>query len=147
MRPLALIACGAALLGRDVEAQVSRRAPARCERIATTTFEFGRTGGNIRSTAVRVDTSGAISRLVGAVWTPSESGVPRDAVMGLARIAWSTAFTQLPSAPTKPTRNPDAARDYIDVKSACGSKHVEAVPDASAPAFRELLALLRIATR
>jgi hypothetical protein len=45
---------------------------------------------------------------------------------------------RLPTAPTRPTRNPDAARQYIELHSACGAKHVEYASGEGAPEFREL---------
>jgi len=136
------------ILGRDVNAQASRRASSTCDRIATTSFEFGRTGGNLRGTSIRIAADGAVSRrLAGGAWVPADSAVPRDAVTGLARIAWTNGFTRLPTAPSRPTRNPDIARDYIDVRSNCGTKHVESAPAESARPFRELFSLLTLAAR
>ena len=37
-----------------------------------------------------------------------------------------------------PTRNPDAARDFVELRSACGTKHVEYVMGQGPPAFRAL---------
>jgi hypothetical protein len=136
------------VFGRDASAQAARRAPVRCDRVATTSFEFGRTGGNLRGTSIRIGPDGAISRrLTGGAWVPADSAIPRDAVTGLARVAWTNGFTGLPTAPSRPTRNPDIARDYIDVRSGCGTKHVESAPGEGAPLFRELLALLTLVAR
>jgi hypothetical protein len=64
--------------------------------------------------------------------------VSRQTLRALARRAWHGGFTRLPTAPTHPTRNPDAARQYIEIHSACGAKHVEYADGDAAPAFREL---------
>jgi hypothetical protein len=54
---------------------------------------------------------------------------------------------RLPTAPTRPTRNPDAARQYIDLHSACGAKHVEYASGEGAPVFRELYTRLDAVTQ
>jgi hypothetical protein len=119
-----------------------------CDRVGTTTLTFGRTGGSIKPAALRVNVDGSLSQRVdGGDFTPTGRMLARDAVTGLARIAWSIGFTRLPTAPTKPTRNPDAARDFVEIQSACGHKHVEYAAGEGAPAFRELLALLQAVTR
>ncbi|MEO7457465.1 MAG: hypothetical protein ABIY52_14465 [Gemmatimonadaceae bacterium] len=118
-----------------------------CDRTGTTSFELGRTGGNLRSDGTRIGADGRITKQVNGAWVAVGTPASRDAVAGLARLAWSNGFTKLPTAPTKPTRNPDAARDYIDVHSACGSKHVEYANGEGAPPFRELLALLQLMAR
>ena len=48
----------------------------------------------------------------------------------------------LPSAPSRPTPNPDAARDFIELHSACGRKHVEFQGGGGSPEFQRLLAAL-----
>ena len=105
---------------------------------------FGRTGGSIKRASLRVTVDGSLSQRVdGGDFTPTGRTVARDAVAGLARMAWSSGFTRLPTAPTKPTHNPDAARDFVEIESACGHKHVEYAGGEGAPAFRELLAFSR----
>lgn len=96
---------------------------------------------------MRIGTDGAVSRLVQGAWVPVDSAIARDAVTGLARVAWSNGFTRLPAAPSRPTRNPDVARDYIDVRSSCGTKHVESAAGEGAAPFKELLALLTLVAR
>jgi hypothetical protein len=122
------------------------QAPAsrRCDRIATTTITFGRTGGNLRGSTTRIATDGTVTR-DGEPATPPRP-LSRDVVSGLARLAWSGGFATLRAAPTRPTRNPDESRDYIEVKSACGTKHVETVREQAPAAFRELLAMLEALT-
>ena len=132
------------LFAVPVGAQTPRRGT-RCDRIGTTTFEFGRIGGNIRGGSTKIGADGSVTRLAAEAWTPVGVTLPADAVHGLAKLAWTNGFASLPTAPARPTRNPDAARDYIDVRSACGSKHVEVANGEGPAAFRELLALLTLA--
>ena len=146
-RTLLFALFAATLWSMPMPAQRSAAA-VRCDRVGTTTITFGRTGGSIKPAALRVNVDGSLSQRVdGGDFTPSGRRLTRDAVAGLARLAWSGGFTTLPTAPTKPTRNPDAARDVIEIQSACGRKHVEYAAGEGAPAFRELLALLQAVTR
>jgi hypothetical protein len=143
-----LLLLGVMLLAVDANAQATRRPPHTCNRIGTTTFEFGRTGGNLRATpAVHIGVDGGVWRTTGPARTLTGFRIPADTLASLARLAWRGGFTKLPSAPTRPTRIPDAARDYIYVRSACGSKYVETVADEAAPAFRELLTRLTASVR
>ncbi len=120
----------------------------RCDRVTTTAIAFGRTGGNLKPAAQRLNADGSLSqRAEGGPWTLTGRTLSRDTVAGLARLAWTGGFSRLPTAPTKPTRNPDAARDFIELHSACGSKHVEYAGGEGAPLFRELLSLLQAVTR
>ena len=74
----------------------------------------------------------------------ARSGVPgRD----LARQAWTGPFIRLPAAPTHPTQNPDAARRYVELHSACGAKHVEYASGEESPVFRDLYTRLDSLTR
>ena len=137
----------ASLWSTPVSAQRSTNA-ARCDKVGTTTITFGRAGGNIRPAALRLNVDGSLSQRVdGGDFTSTGRTVARDAVAGLAHLAWAGGFTRLPTAPTQPTRNPDAARDFIELQSACGRKHVEYAGGEGAPAFREVLALLQAVTR
>jgi hypothetical protein len=130
------------LVAGSAQAQAAK-AP-RCDRIATTSIVFGRTGGNMRGSATRIATDGTVTR--DAKPSTAARSLSTDVVSGLARLGWSGGFATLRSAPTHPTRNPDEARDYIDLKSACGTKHVETVRESAPAAFRELLALLEALT-
>ena len=122
--------------------------PVRCDRVGTTTITFGRTGGSIKPAAIKLDVDGSVSRRAdGGEFTATARPLSRDAVAGLAHLAWSGGFTRLPTAPTRPTSNPDAARDFIEIQSSCGRKHVEYAGGEGAPAFRELLSLLQAVTR
>jgi hypothetical protein len=138
---LALIAIGA-------------RAPAhtgvmheqRCDRVATTTITFGYTGGTLKPSGLRIAANGTVKPIgSGAGMIHSVESVPRTAVLRIARLGWSGPFVSLPTAPTRPTRNPDAARQFIELHSACegDTKHVEYADGEGAPAFRDLYARLQ----
>ena len=146
-RTLLLATLATGLWPVPVPAQRSPVVPG-CDKVGTTSIEFGRTGGSIKPAALRVSVDGSLlQRVDGGEFGSTGRTLSRDAVTGLARLAWSGGFTRLPTAPTKPTHNPDAARDFIDIRSACGHKHVEYAGGEAAPAFRELLALLQAVTR
>jgi hypothetical protein len=141
---LALLAAAMPLLG---SARADAQHP-RCDRIGTTSISFGRTGGNIRPAGVRILASGAVRDLGDTSDPPrAMSRVPVDQLRRLARRAWTGPFARLPTAPNRPTPNPDAARDFIELRSACGAKHVEYQAGAGAPEFRHLLAELDSLTR
>jgi hypothetical protein len=136
---VALLIAGASLIG-------SRRADAqrtRCDRIGTTAISFGRTGGNIKPSGVRILPTGAVRDLGDTADPPrAMRRVPVAVIRRLARRAWTGPFVRLPTAPTRPTPNPDAARDFIELHSACGNKHVEVQGGTGTPEFRRLLAEL-----
>jgi hypothetical protein len=140
----ALLTAGASLLG-GMPAAAQR---AGCDRIATTSISFGRTGGNIKPGGVRILPTGMV-RDLGDTGDPPRamSRVPVAELRRLARRAWTGPFVRLPTAPTRPTPNPDAARDFIELRSACGRKHVEVQGGSGTPEFRRLLAELDSLTR
>ncbi len=121
---------------------------ATCDRIGTTTISFGRTGGNLRPSGVRILANGAV-RDLGDTEDPPRAinRVPVAELRRVARRAWTGPFVKLPTAPNRPTPNPDAARDFIELRSACGSKHVEYQGGTGATEFRRLLAELDALTR
>lgn len=143
----ALLTLAVSLLGA-APLRAQRATRTRCDRIATTSISFGRTGGNIRPSGVRILPSGVV-RDIGDTSDPPRAvhKVPVAEVRRLARRAWTGPFVRLPTAPTRPTPNPDAARDFIELHSACGSKHVEYQDGTGAPEFRRLLAALDSLTR
>ena len=118
-------------------------AQATCDREGTTSFRYGLTGGDLMPLATEVTARGEVRERtmehVGAV----NGHVPRRAVRALAHRAWRGGFGTLPPAPTKPTSNPDAARPYIELHSACGFHHVEYGPGTESPLFRDLMARLK----
>lgn len=146
LRP-ALLAVVASLLGAaPLGAQRTTRV--RCDRIATTSISFGRTGGNIRPSGVRILANGVV-RDIGDTSEPPRAvaKVPVAELRRIARRAWTGPFVRLPTAPTRPTPNPDAARDFIELRSKCGTKHVEYQGGTGAPEFQRLLATLDSLTR
>ena len=146
LRP-ALLAVVASMLGAaSLGAQRTTRA--RCDRIATTSISFGRTGGNIRPSGVRILANGVV-RDIGDTSEPPRAvtKVPVGELRRIARRAWKGPFVRLPTAPTRPTPNPDAARDFIELRSKCGTKHVEYQGGTGAPEFQRLLATLDSLTR
>jgi hypothetical protein len=138
-----------ALAAFDASAQSHTSAPrTRCDPIPSTSVTFGLTGGNLRPSGWRIAASGVV-RPVGERTDTSRRRptVSKLALHDLARRAWTGDFVHLPTAPTRPTRNPDAARQYIELHSACGAKHVEYASGEAAPAFRELYTRLEILTQ
>jgi hypothetical protein len=136
----------ASLSSAGAQSGVATRRTTRCDRIATTTFEFGRTGGNIRPASIHIAADGAVTTgtATAAPATPLRT-IPQAVVTGLARLAWTGGFATLRPAPTRPTRNPDAAREFIEARSACGAHRSEYAMGEEAPPFRELYALLEMA--
>ena len=143
---MALLAAASLAAAAPGHAQRPRRA--RCDRVASTSISFGRTGGNLRPSGVRILSNGIV-RDIGDTSEPPQAvhKVPVAQLRRIARRAWTGPFVRLPTAPTRPTPNPDAARDFIELHSACGSKHVEYQGDTGAPEFRRLLAALDSLTR
>jgi hypothetical protein len=115
---------------------------AGCDKEATTSFRFGLTGGDLMPSATELTSAGYIRHRTQERIGPFTGRVPRKTVLTLARRAWRGGFGALPPAPTRPTRNPDAARQYIELHSACGFHHVEYGPGDESPLFRELYARL-----
>lgn len=104
------------------------------------TFVFGREGGNIRPASTALYADGRVSR---GDSTDSSAAVSPDAVAGLARLARLGGFWTLRvPAVHRPPRNPDAARQYVEVHLTCGSHRVETAGGAPPP-MRQLLALLQ----
>jgi hypothetical protein len=143
-----LVAAGAVWLVAGAPADAQRAHPARCDRVGTTAISFGRTAGNIKPTGVRIAANGVVRQLgAPSAAMPAPSMVPVADLRRLAQRAWTGPFVRLPAAPTRPTPNPDAARDFIELRSACGAKHVEYQSGTGAPEFRRLLAQLDTLTR
>ena len=109
---------------------------ARCDRVATTSIAFGRTAGNLRPQGYLLRADGTLVRDDSAASPIGQVDTIR--VRRLARRGWEGPFVKLRPAPTRPTRIPDAARDFVELRSACGTKHVEYVMGEGPPAFREL---------
>lgn len=129
---VAVALCGVATLAFvSVSAAATRpSAPACAPRAAARgpTFVFGREGGNIRPSQTALYADGRVAR--------------GDAVAGLARLARVGGFwTLVVPAIRRPTRNPDAARQYVEVHLTCRSHRVEAAGELPT-AMRQLVALL-----
>jgi hypothetical protein len=92
---------------------------------------------------VRITPNGVVHQL-GApnAALPAPATVPVAELRRVAQRAWTGPVVRQPTAPTRPTPNPDAARDFIELRSACGSRHVEYQSGTGAPEFRRLLARL-----
>jgi hypothetical protein len=149
LAPLAVVATAILLLGaRPAPSRPAHPATRiRCDRVATTSISFGQTGGTLKPNGVRIEANGVV-RVLGASSAGSHTAaaVPTRELRRLARRAWTGPFASLPTAPTRPTPNPDAARDFIELRSACGVKHVEYQSGSGAPEFRHLLAALEALT-
>lgn len=137
---LGAAALALAVAATNASGQTGAAHSRQCDRVGTTSITFGYAGGNLKPTALRIASSGAVR---GVGQTTASARVSKSAVHELARRGWSRAFISLPTAPTHPTRNPDAARQFIELRSACGSKHVEYADGEGPPAFRDLYAQLQ----
>jgi hypothetical protein len=134
-----LLATGTAVAQRS--SHVKRAS--RCDTIATTSITFGRTGGNITPAGLRIAASGAVTSLADRAGVGSSArAVPVDELRRLAALGWRGRFVRLPTAPTRPTHNPDVARDFVELRSACARKHVEVPADQEPAAFRALFTQL-----
>ena len=126
--------------------QLPRCAPVTADRGAA--FTFGRVGGNIRPRSFSVYADGRITVATGDAARDSVDTIPAAAVAGLARLARSGGFWELrPSAVRRTPRNPDFAREFIEVTLTCGRKRAEFASDAEPVAFSELFALLSAVAR
>ena len=71
-----------------------------------------------------------------------------DSVRALARDAHRSAFWTTAGPPiTRPTRNPDVARAYIDASLSCGHHRSLYPADEEPPPFRALLRRLNAIAR
>lgn len=109
---------------------------APCDRVATTSIAFGHTAGNLKPEGFLLRADGTLVRDDST--STRLTKVAEGEVRRLARRGWTGPFVKLRPAPTRPTRIPDAARDFVELRSACGTKHVEYVMGEGPPAFREL---------
>jgi hypothetical protein len=128
---LGTVALALALGCRPAEGQHGR-----CNRVATTSIAFGRTAGNLKPQGYLLRADGTLVRDDSSASRMGKVDTAR--VRRLARRGWEGPFVKLRPAPTRPTRIPDAARDFVELRSACGTKHVEYVMGEGPPAFREL---------
>lgn len=126
--------------------QLPRCAPVPVERGATITF--GREGGNIRPRSFSIYADGLITAASGDASRDSIAEISTAAVAALARLARIGGFWKLlPPVIRRPTRNPDAAREFVEVALSCGRKRAEYASGAAPAAFSEYLALLAAVAR
>jgi len=104
-------------------------------------FVFGNEGGNLRRTATKLWADGSI-RSAAQQRTAADAAIA-DSVAVLARFARASSFwTTLAPKITRPTRNPDVAREYVEAHLQCGSRRSLYPADAEPPAFHELITRL-----
>ena len=131
--------------------KVAKHADSTCAPIAAeqgATIAFGREGGNLRPASFTITADGRITQSAGAGTRDSIPAATPAAVAALARVARTGRFWMLaPRAIRRPARNPDAAREFIEVTLACGSHRVEYVAGTAPAVFSELLALLEAVVR
>ena len=120
----------------------AQRSGAHCDREGSTSIAFGHTGGNLRPAATEIGVGGEVHHADDAHPGSVRGTVPRDSVRAISRRAWRGGFAALPTAPRRPPRNPDAARPFIELRSPCGTHHVEYAPGTESKLFRELYARL-----
>lgn len=135
--PKSSVLGAAVLVSLALGAEAAAAQRAACDRVATTSIAFGRIAGNIRPEVVLLRADGGLVKGDSAAATPF-AVVPVARVRRIARRGWNGAFARLRTAPSRPTRIPDAARDFVELRSACGTKHVEYVMGEGPPAFRAL---------
>lgn len=130
-----------------LDARQSRRCtPVPAERGAT--IAFGRVGGNIRPRSFAIYADGRITVASVDATRDSVAVISVAAVEALARLARSGGFWELvPPIVRRPPRNPDAAREFVEVTLTCGRKRAEYVAGAEPAAFSEYLALLAALAR
>lgn len=101
------------------------------------TFFFGNEGGNLKRSGTRVWADGSIQ--TGAGPRTAADRALADSVVALARLARQSAFWTTTARPiTKPTRNPDMARHFVEVHLRCGTKGALYPADSEPAAFHEL---------
>ncbi|MFL5563427.1 MAG: hypothetical protein ACJ79K_18325 [Gemmatimonadaceae bacterium] len=113
-------------------------------------FAWGNEGGTLKRRANRLWADGSIQPAGGARTAPN--GALADSARVLAAEARRSPFWTTKSPPiTRPTRNPDLAREYVEVHLRCGSHRALYMADAEPPAFaalvRRLNAIIGLATR
>ena len=104
-------------------------------------FVFGNEGGNLKRSATKLWADGSVQVLPGRQSAPDPAIA--DSVAALARFARQSSFWRT-NAPriTRPTRNPDMAREYVEAHLQCGTKRSLYPADAEPAAFHELITRL-----
>ena len=142
---IALAMIMAAALPSVAAAQAARSATqGACGPRATTrgpAFVFGNQGGNLQRSATKLWADGSVQVGKGARTAPDAAIA--DSVKALATLARRSSFwtTRAPRI-TRPTRNPDMAREYVEAHLRCGTKRSLYPADAEPAAFHELFTRL-----
>ena len=98
---------------------------------------FGNEGGNLKRTATRLWANGSV-QLAGGRRTGPDAALA-DSVAALARFTRQSAFwTTAAPRITRPTRNPDMAREYVEAHLQCGARRSLYPADAEPEPFHEL---------
>ena len=109
-------------------------------------FIFGTEGGNLRRSATKLWIDGSVKPEAGGR-TAGDAALA-DSVSALARFARQSSFwTTIAPRITRPTRNPDMARHYVEVHLRCGVKRSLYPADAEPTEFRELFSRLSALAR
>ena len=102
---------------------------------------LGNEGGNLKRSASRLWSDGSV-QLAGGRRTAPDAAIA-DSVVALARFARQSSFwTTTAPRITRPTRNPDMARHYLEAHLQCGTKRSLYPADAEPASFHELLTRL-----
>jgi hypothetical protein len=105
------------------------------------TFFFGNEGGNLKRSGIRLWANGSVQ--VGSGRHTAPDPALADSVAALAGFARRSAFWTTTARPiTKPTRNPDMARHFVEARLRCGTKSALYAADNEPAAFHELFARL-----
>lgn len=135
---LAFAAC--AIATGSAGAQAVGRAASCTARLAShgPTFVFGNEAGTLHPRTIRLWVDGSMQD--GNRARTRGSPAVADSVRSLARDARRSEFWSMQSpAITRPTRNPDIAREYIDASLTCGRHHLLYPADEEPAAFSQLL--------
>ena len=104
-------------------------------------FVFGNEGGNMKRSASKLWANGSVQVVPGRRTAPDAAIA--DSVAALSRFARQSAFwTTTAPRITRPTRNPDMARHYLEAHLQCGTKRSLYPADAEPAAFHELITRL-----
>lgn len=104
-------------------------------------FVFGNEAGNLQRSATKLWANGSVQLRGGARTAPNAAIA--DSVKLLASATRHSSFwTTVAPRITRPTRNPDMAREYVEAHLRCGTKRSLYPADAEPAAFRELFARL-----
>jgi hypothetical protein len=104
-------------------------------------FVFGNEGGNLKRVATKLWADGS-AQLPGGRRTAPDPAIA-DSVAALARFARQSSFwTTIAPKITRPTRNPDMARHYVDAHLQCGTKRSLYPADTEPAPFHELFTRL-----